>query len=150
MSLHNEWESYLNANARWMRENLVAQNADVRLRAAVIFVHNMGGPSGQYLVKLKSIASSQLDVPILMMEDHHWLAEEAFWDVPNLYKILLDDTVTPTAITIHADARRIDKIFHYDCQCPCTTNHCPTRLLTYSNGKCKGVCNTNELCAGNW
>jgi hypothetical protein len=68
--------------------------------------------------------------------------------VPNLYTISLDDTVTPTAITIDTNAREIDKIFRYDRRCPCSNKHRPTQLLTYSDGECKGVRDTNKLCAG--
>ena len=150
MPSYDEWESYLDANLRWTREHFIAQNAGTRLRAAVIFGHNMGGPAELYFADLKSIALSYSDIPILVMEDHHWFAETTFWDVPNLYKISLDDTVTPTAITIDTNARKIDKIFRYDRRCPCSTGHRPTNLLTYSDGECKGVCDTNILCAGDW
>ena len=66
----------------------------------MIFVHATGGPNTLFFAEVKSIASSYPDIPILVMEDHHLFAEEIFWDVPSLYKISLDDTVMPTAITI--------------------------------------------------
>ena len=147
MTSYNKWESYLDANVRWTREHFIAQNAGTRLRAAVIFGHDI---SSLVEADIKSIVSSYSDIPILVIEDQHWFAEETFWDVPNLYKISLDVTVTPTAITIDTNAIEIDKIFRYDHLCPCSDKHSPTQLLTYSDGECKGVCDTNELCAGDW
>jgi hypothetical protein len=107
----NKYESYLAANVRWTREHFIAQNAGTRLRAAVIFGHDISGSVEPYFADLKSIASSYSDIPILVMEDHHWFAEETFWDVPNLYKITLDDTVTPTAITMIQMREKLTKSF---------------------------------------
>jgi hypothetical protein len=60
----NKYESYFAANVRWTREHFIAQNAGTRLRAAVIFGHDISGSVEPYFADLKSIASSYSDIPI--------------------------------------------------------------------------------------
>mmetsp|Transcript_28735 Transcript_28735/g.51968 ORF Transcript_28735/g.51968 Transcript_28735/m.51968 type:complete len:189 (-) Transcript_28735:195-761(-) len=143
----DEWDNYLEANANWTREHFVA-NVE-QMRAAVILSHSSAGPVEPYFEELKKIASAYEQIPILLLEDNHWFEYETYREEPNLYRIALDDTVTPTSIAIDTDAKGgITKIFRYNRRCWCSSGHRPTKLMKYSSGYCDGVCDTNDLCAG--
>ena len=148
-----EWQDYMTANAEWTAYNL-EKGAD-RARAVVIFGHALssssdGGPTKAYFEQLKGIALSNSNVPILFIEDYHWWEDEVFDDVPNLRRIALDDTVTPTSITVDINAAGgVQNVFQTDRRCWCSDDHRPTRLITYEEGSaCEGACATNAACMG--
>ncbi|KAL7529205.1 hypothetical protein ACHAXR_002847 [Thalassiosira sp. AJA248-18] len=145
----DEWKKYLDANENWTREHFVLYAE--QMRAAVIFSHSSGGPVVPYFEALKDIASSYAHVPILFLEDNHWFEDETFQDIPNFYRVALDDTITPVSITIDTDAmgENITDIFHYTRRCACSSDHRPTKLISYrSPGECRGACMSNNFCAG--
>jgi len=120
------------------------------MRAAVIFSHSSGGPAEPYFEQLKRLAARYDRTPILFVEDNHWFEDQTYPEVPNLYRVALDDTVTPTAITVDTEAgRRVQDVFRYDRRCWCSNGHRPTQLPEYPPGHdCEGACETNELCVG--
>mmetsp|Transcript_31930 Transcript_31930/g.66945 ORF Transcript_31930/g.66945 Transcript_31930/m.66945 type:complete len:535 (+) Transcript_31930:125-1729(+) len=144
----DEWENYLRDNVHWTRKHF-SQNSQ-RMKAAVIMAHSSSGPVQPYFDALKRVASLYNETPILFLEDNHWFEKETYPDYRNLYRIALDDTVTPTSITVDTDAMGggITDVFRYDRRCPCSSFHRPTRLYSYSSGECEGVCDTIYLCAG--
>eukprot|EP00580_Thalassiosira_gravida_P017280 CAMPEP_0201665080 /NCGR_PEP_ID=MMETSP0494-20130426/6351_1 /ASSEMBLY_ACC=CAM_ASM_000839 /TAXON_ID=420259 /ORGANISM="Thalassiosira gravida, Strain GMp14c1" /LENGTH=530 /DNA_ID=CAMNT_0048143979 /DNA_START=319 /DNA_END=1908 /DNA_ORIENTATION=+ len=143
-----EWQNYLRDNVHWTRKHF-SQNSQ-RMKAAVIMAHSSSGPVQPYFDALKRVASLYDETPILFLEDNHWFEKETYPDYPNLYRIALDDTVTPTSITVDTDATggEITDVFRYDRRCPCSSFHRPTRLYSYSSGECEGVCDTIYLCDG--
>jgi len=189
----DEWRKYLMVNANWTRERLIEyindnnnndddddddeydnnsnNNNNIERggtkNAVVILAHAAPEP---YFAELKSIASSHAQIPILFLEDYHHFEEETYSDIPNLYRIALDDTVTPTSITVDitgaiAAARAVGSgsgsgsdgrivvtdVFRYDRRCPCSSGHRPTKLISLSKAageECEGVCDTNDLCDG--
>lgn len=148
----DEWQDYMTANAEWTAYNL-EKGANQAL-AVVIFGHSLsstsdGGPTKAYFEQLKGIAMSNSNLPFLFIEDYHWWEDAVFDDVPNLRRIALDDTITPTSITVDLNAAGgVQNIFQYNRRCWCTNDHRPTRLITYEEGSaCEGACATN-LCMG--
>ena len=167
-----EWNTYLEANINWTKQHFQS-NANT-MRAAVIFSHSSGGPVQPYFDKLKEIATLYNDVPILFLEDNHWFEEGIYPDIPNFYRLALDDTITPVSITIDTttattaaaaasddtnsailrDGRKngdATDVFRYNRRCWCSAGHRPTKLIDYSdnNGEeCRGICDTNQFCVG--
>ena len=145
-----EWNTYLEANANWTKEHFSA-NANT-IRAAVIFSHSSAGPVQPYFDELKEIATMYKDIPILFLEDNHWIETKRYPQAPNLYRLKLDDTVTPVSITIDTNEKLDENdvtndIFQYSRRCWCSDGHNPTMLVEYSSGECQGVCDTNDFCA---
>lgn len=122
-----------------------------QIGAVVVMAHSVVWP---YLDELKSVASSHRQLPMLFLEDFHYFDEETFPDAPNLYRIALDDTVTPASITVDADAAwgtpgNISDVFRYDRRCWCSDGHRPTALTEWRpDGRCGGACASNEFCSG--
>ena len=109
-----------------------------------------GGPTASFFWHMKRIARDYPELPMLMLQDNHWWENQTFSDHPNLYKIALDDTVTPTSITVDPEAAGgVANVFRYDRRCWCTDGHRPTSVVDWPSNdpRCGGACDTNRQCA---
>lgn len=150
-----DWDSYMYINSEWTKDRLAA-NADAT-NAVVIFGHSMHSQNEIYFTELEKVVRQHPDIPFLFLEDAHvfdltqtFLAIDP---VPsNLYRVALDDTVTPTTITVSpsAPSGALSDVFTLDRGCPCSTDHRPTKLITYSSsGCCSGKCEeAHAACIG--
>ena len=139
----NQWNVYLDENARWMEKSF----AENEFKAVIICGNSSKGWNERYFLRLEEVAKQNPDVPIMFLGDEHEFQEEPeFRGIPNLHRIALDDVVTPTLITVDPYATGTLNVFTYDRRCPCAGNHRPTELFTYTTGVCAGVCDTNDLC----
>ena len=139
------WNVYLDENARWMEQSFEMNE----FKAVIICGNSSKEWNERYFLRLEEIARQNKDIPILFLGDEHDFQEEVdFRGLPNLYRIALDDVVTPTLITVDPYADEIRNVFTYDRRCVCAGNHRPTQLFYYSNDDpdCAGVCDTNNLC----
>jgi hypothetical protein len=121
--------------------------------AVVIFGHSLGSINEVYFDELDRIAGRYPDTPILFVEDSPVFVgtETNFRSRSNLVRIAQDDSVTPVQIFVNTAAANIGDMFTYDRGCYCSTDHRPTKLVTWpaSNQRCYDKCAPyHDLCAG--
>lgn len=149
----NEWtprDSLLQDGVQWTRENF-DEYKDV-MSAVVVFGHSSSDLNAEYFFGLRNIVRDPAynGVPVLFLEEGGLVSdEEDFLNVPNLFLIETDDSVTPMKITVDPSASGGTRdIFQYSQTCICSNAHRPAQLITYvSSSPCGDVCNEGfEAC----